>query len=68
MLLEVFKTDFIDIVSVSILSLKSGQQLISSCWMVLSISTNSYTPGGSSIPMESLTDPSSIKNNNICFI
>ena len=45
MLLEVVRTDFIDIVSAGILSLKSESESI--CLLVLLISTNSYTPGGS---------------------
>ena len=59
---EVVKTDFIDIVSASMLILKSEsrkepQELIISCWMALFISTNSYAPGGISIPKQLDTDP-----------
>ena len=44
------------------LILRSGlrlelQELISSCWMVLPISSNSYAPGGISIPKQLDTDP-----------
>ena len=41
--LEVVKTDFIDIVSASMLSSSSESESI--CLMVLFISTSSYTPG-----------------------
>ena len=57
---EVVKTDFIDIVSASMLNLNLGsgpelQELISSCWMALFISNNSYAPGGISISKQSVT-------------
>ena len=57
---EVVKTDFIDIVSASMLILKSEsrrepQELIIFCWMVLFISINSYAPGGISISKQSVT-------------
>ena len=59
---EVVKTDFIDIVSASMFILRSEsrrepQELISSCWMTLFISINSYAPGGISIPKQLDTDP-----------
>ena len=59
---EVVKTDFIDIVPASMLILNLGsgpelQELISSCWMALFISINSYAPGGISISKQLDTDP-----------
>ena len=53
MLLEVVKTDFIDIVSASIPKVNvliSDSESI--CLMVLFISTNSYAPGGNSISLK----------------
>ena len=68
---EVAKTDFIDIVSASMLILRSGsrrksQELSSFCWMALFISTNSYAPGGISISKQSVTYPYS--SRTIIFV
>ena len=68
---EVFKIDFIDIVSASMLSFKLGsrldlQEIMSSCWMALFISSNSYAPGGISISKQSDTNP--ISSRTIIFI
>ena len=59
MVLEVVKTDFIDIVSACMLSLKSKIESESLCLMVIFISTNSYTPGVNSISKKSFSIPNS---------
>ena len=57
--LEVVKTDFIDIVSASMLNSNSKSLSESFCFIILFISTSSYTPGVNSISTKSFPIPNS---------